>query len=386
MTAALPRWDIFCKVVDNLGDAGVSWRLARQLVAEHGLAVTLWIDQPAALARIAPGIAADVGVQRACGVTVRRSIDPLPAADPADVIIEAFGCGLPDAYLAAMAARPNPPAWFVLEYLSAEPWIDDSHGLASRHPQLPLERRFWFPGFTPRSAGLLRERDLFRKRDAFRVDASAQAAWWASLGIRDAALAEIRVSLFCYPNDVLPALLDAWADGDPEMLCAVPEGTAVGALDAWAGGSVPHAGGAPRIHGRLRVHAIPFVSQDDYDRLLWACDINFVRGEDSVVRAQWAARPFAWHIYPQADAVHLGKLDAFLDRYTATLEPAAARAVRRFMRAWNAGPEAGAIGAAWLDFAAARPQLDRHGVAWAAELAGRPDLATGLVKAAAGTV
>ncbi|HET9045379.1 MAG TPA: elongation factor P maturation arginine rhamnosyltransferase EarP, partial [Casimicrobiaceae bacterium] len=41
---AAQRWDVFCKVVDNFGDAGVCWRLARQLVAEHDLAVTLWID------------------------------------------------------------------------------------------------------------------------------------------------------------------------------------------------------------------------------------------------------------------------------------------------------------------------------------------------------
>ena len=127
-----------------------------------------------------------------------------------------------------MAARPDPPAWFVLEYLSAEPWVDDSHGLASPHPRLPLDAPVLVSGIHARTGGLLRERDLFAQRDAFRADASAQAAWWASLGIRDAALAEIRVSLFCYPNDVLPALLDAWADGDPEIVCVVPEGIAVG--------------------------------------------------------------------------------------------------------------------------------------------------------------
>jgi uncharacterized repeat protein (TIGR03837 family) len=386
MTAVPPRWDIFCKVVDNFGDAGVSWRLARQLAAEHGVEVTLWIDRLPVLARIAPGIAADVDIQRARGVTVCRWADPFPASDPGDVVIEAFGCGLPTAYLAAMTARPKLPAWFVLEYLSAEPWVDDTHGLPSRHPRLPLARRFWFPGFTAGTAGLLRERDLFRKRDAFRADASAQTALWTSLGIPDAATADIRVSLFCYSNSVLPGLLDAWADGDHAIVCAVPEGTAAGALDAWAGGSVPHAGGPPLVRGRLRLHAIPFVSQDDYDRLLWACDINLVRGEDSFIRAQWAARAFAWHIYPQAQAVHLAKLNAFLDRYTATLDAAANRAVRRFMVAWNADRGAGAVGPAWLEFAAARPQLQAYGAQWAAGLAGRPDLATGLVNAAVGEV
>jgi uncharacterized repeat protein (TIGR03837 family) len=386
MRAVPPRWDIFCKVVDNFGDAGVSWRLARQLAAEHGIEVALWVDQLPVLARIAPGIAADADVQRIGRVTVRRWAEPLAAANPADVVVEAFGCGLPEVYLAAMAARPKPPTWFVLEYLSAEPWVDDTHALVSRHPRLPLERRFWFPGFTAGTAGLLRERDLLRKRNAFRADAPAQAALWASLGIPDPANGEIRVSLFCYPNDVLPGLLDAWADGDFAIVCTVPEGIAAGALDAWAGGSVPHAGGPPLVRGRLRLHAIPFVGQDDYDRLLWACDVNFVRGEDSVVRAQWAARPFVWHIYEQAQAAHLGKLNAFLDRYTAALEPAAARAVRRFMSAWNGDPDVGDIGPAWLEFAMARPKLEIYGAEWAADLAGRPDLATGLVRVAVGGV
>lgn len=386
MTAVPRRWDIFCRVVDNFGDAGVAWRLARQLAAEHGVEVTLWLDQLAALARMAPGVAPERALQHACGVAVRHWADPMPAANPADVVIETFGCGLPEAYLAAMAARARPPAWFVLEYLSAEPWVEETHGRASPHPRLPLARRFWFPGFTAGTGGLLRERDLFGKRDAFRADASAQAALWASLGVAEAAAADIRLSLFCYPNRVLPGLLDAWADGDLVIVCVVPAGIATGALDAWAGGSVPHAGGAALIRGRLRLHAIPFVSQDDYDRLLWACDINFVRGEDSIVRGQWAARPFVWQIYEQADAVHLGKLAAFLDRYTAALEPAAARAVRRFMGAWNADPNAGAIDPAWLEFAAALPKLQLHGPAWAARLAGDPDLATGLVNAAAGKV
>ena len=37
-------WDVFCRVVDNYGDAAVCWRLARQLADEHGARVRLWID------------------------------------------------------------------------------------------------------------------------------------------------------------------------------------------------------------------------------------------------------------------------------------------------------------------------------------------------------
>ena len=106
------RWDIFCQVVDNFGDAGVSWRLARQLALEHGLDVTLWLDDIAALARMAPGVDPRVDMQVASGITLRRWTEPFPSVEPAEVVVEAFGCSLPDSYLAAMAVRVQRPAWF----------------------------------------------------------------------------------------------------------------------------------------------------------------------------------------------------------------------------------------------------------------------------------
>jgi uncharacterized repeat protein (TIGR03837 family) len=63
----------------------------------------------------------------------------------------------------------------------------------------------------------------------------------------------------------------------------------------------------------LRVSLLPLLSQTDFDQLLWTCDLNFVRGEDSLVRALWAGRPFVWQIYPQDDGAHRPKLAAFLD-------------------------------------------------------------------------
>jgi uncharacterized repeat protein (TIGR03837 family) len=374
------HWDIFARIVDNFGDAGVCWRLARQLVAEHAQYVTLWQDDLGALARIAPGIDPARDTQQAAGVTVRRWAEPFAQTPPADVVVEAFGCGLPENYVAAMARAVTAPAWFILEYLSAEAWVEGAHGLPSPHPRLPLPRRFWFPGFTAATGGLVRERGLFAARDALCGDEAAQQALWSSLHIPPMAADELRVSLFCYPNPALPALFDAWADGDERVSCVVPDGVAAGALDGWTGGNVPAPGCAFR-RGRLSLHVIPFVAQDFYDRLLWLSSVNFVRGEDSFVRAQWAAKPFAWHIYPQGDGAHWRKLDAFVDRYVASLAPGPARALRRFWRAWNGAPGAGPIGAAWLDFAAARPELERRAAEWPAQLAALPDLATGLVNA-----
>jgi len=372
------RWDVFCRVVDNFGDAGVCWRLARQLHHEHGIAVTLWIDDIANLARFVPGIAVQRADQAAEGVRVCR-LDSLASGDfeLPDVVIEGFGGGLPEPYLAAMAAKPRPPVWIVLEYLSAEPWIDTSHGLPSRHPTLPLTRWFWFPGFTRKSGGVLREAGVLAARDAFRSDVEAQRRMWRGIGVSPQEGA-LTVSLFCYANAALPALLDAWAEGDDPVLCVVPDGVARSDLDRYCAGAVPHAGEAVQ-RGRLTLAVVPFVDQDAFDRRLWACDVNFVRGEDSFMRAQWAGQPFVWHIYPQEEDAHLAKMDAFLTRMEASLPEDVRLPQRAFWYAWNAADPA-ATAAAWRGFRAALPGLTVVARAWARALARQHDLASALVR------
>jgi uncharacterized repeat protein (TIGR03837 family) len=358
------RWDVFCRVVDNYGDAGVCWRLARQLAAEHALDVTLWIDSLATLARFAPAIDPHESIQSAAGVSVRKLDDDPPVPGLPDVVVEGFGGGLPPRYLDAMAAAATAPLWINLEYLSAEPWVDTVHGLASVQPRLPLTRYFWFPGFTPHTGGLIREAGLAARRDE----------WQAREAGRTDAL---RIVLFCYPNRALAALFDAWSESDERIACIVPEGVATAALDRWLHGNVPHAGQSV-VRGRLALDVRAFVTQDAFDRLLWDADVNFVRGEDSFVRAQWAARPFIWQPYRQDEDVHRLKLDAFLARYEAGLDGVTRRSLSAFWQAFDA-EDAGAAVAAWPAFRAAIPILAAHGRRWANELEALPDLATRLV-------
>ncbi len=270
MPASAAHWDIFCAVVDNYGDVAVAWRLARQLHGEHGLGVRLFVDNLATLACLVPEVDAASGVQAVRGIDVRRwdRARADPAAVPGDVVIEAFGCGLPAPYLAAMVERKRQPVWINLEYLSAEPWIERCHGLASRHATLPLTRYFYFPGFTAASGGLLRERDLCARRDQFRADRGARDRLWRALGLMAPAEDTLTVSLFCYPNAALPSLLDAWAKGDQPLLCVVPEGIATDALGGWSAGNALRAGQRlargeltlaahpVRVSGRLRSAAV----------------------------------------------------------------------------------------------------------------------------------
>ncbi|MHB1436639.1 MAG: elongation factor P maturation arginine rhamnosyltransferase EarP, partial [Thiobacillus sp.] len=337
-------WDIFCKVVDNYGDIGIAWRLARGLVSEHGLAVRLWVDDLHVFQRIWPAIDANAAEQSCEGVTVCAWRTPFAAAKPAQVVIDAFGCALPEAYLAAMGEQSPPPVWINLEYLSAEPWVAEHHGLPSPHPRLPLTRYFFFPGYTPDTGGLLAEADLEARRAAF-VQRGA-VAFWRQLGLQAPPPDEFRVSLFAYENPALPALLDAWAADPRPITCLVPEGRVIPQLAAWLSVPTLQAGAAHR-RGALRLCILPFLDQDRYDHLLWACDLNFVRGEDSCVRAQWAARPLVWQAYPQADAAHWDKTNALLARYTEGLDGAAARTVSAMWRHWNGMPDADDLAACW---------------------------------------
>ena len=377
--------DIFCNVVDNYGDIGVCWRLARQLANEHGLSVRLWVDDLASFARLCPEADATLELQHCRGVEVRRwgkdtfpsSLSrpvghPLPLAGEglgeravADLVIEAFACKLPEAYLLAMAAREPKPVWVNLEYLSAEDWVETHHGLPSPHPRLPLTRHFFFPGFTPKTGGLLLERDLLARRDAFQADELAQRRYWQGLGMPERAPGELRVSLFGYENAAMEELLQSWEQGAQAVTCLLPEGRSLPQVAAFFGQPAGKAGDVWQ-RGRLRVHVLPFVEQERYDELLWACDVNFVRGEDSCVRAQWAAKPFIWQIYPQHDGVHLEKLEALRVRYTAGLPPEAAQAVGDLWLAWNGGQ---GIAAAWTHFVGQQGVLTGHAAVWAQLLA-----------------
>lgn len=365
------RCDIFCRVVDNFGDIGVSWRLAHQLSAEHGLQVRLWLDTPSALYALCPDFDPTATLQSCRGVEVRHWPLAFPDGPPAALVIEAFGCGLPENYLLAMAHAPRHPCWINLEYLSAEAWIEDCHGLASPHPRLPLTRYFFFPGFTAASGGLLRESALLQQRALAQAD---PGGLWATLGLPPPEPDQTTLSLFCYPHAPLTHLLEQWANAPHPVRCLLPTGGLVEPVARWTGPARLGAGESV-TRGQLTLHMLPFLPQEDYDRLLWACDCNFARGEDSFTRAQWAARPMVWHIYPQEQAAHQRKLDAWMARYTAGMEESAARAWRGFHQGWNGG---GTLD--WQDFWQHRRAFSSQARQHTQQLSAQEDLVTQLMR------
>jgi uncharacterized repeat protein (TIGR03837 family) len=374
MNTVRPDWDIFCAVVDNFGDAGVCWRLARQLAHEGYGTVRLWIDDLATLRPLTRSLL-DQSQQLVEGVTVCQWHTPWPAdIAPARVVVEAFACELPPAYLERMATCEIAPVWVNLEYLSAEDWVAGCHGLASPHPRLPLQKHFFFPGVAAGTGGVLKESDLDERRIACVDDARAQAAFWQRLGATPPEASALRVSLFAYDNPALPDLLNAWAHGTQPVHCYIPVGKVLPRVAAWSARSALAAGDA-LVRGQLTLTVLPFMAQDDYDQLLWLCDVNFVRGEDSFVRAQWARRPLVWHIYPQDDNAHQVKLDAFLDCYLQGAPAALAHAVRSAWWAWNGQ---GDMASAWAQLGPALVGWNIWADEWAKTLAKHRGLAQNL--------
>lgn len=368
------KWDIFCSVVDNFGDIGVTWRLARQLVAEQGCEVRLWVDDLAAFARICPQADAGLAQQWQQGVEVCHWPQAWSEVPAADGVIEAFACTLPAAYIQAMTRRAHPSLWLNLEYLSAEDWVEGCHGLPSMQSN-GLHKFFFFPGFSAKTGGLLRERTLIGERDALQQDEAARDAFRATLGIEPSPGCAL-ISLFAYENPQLSGWLDALAQAEQGSHLVVPEGRVLGDVAQWLSTPSLKAGDVQQ-RGNLRVQILPFMSQHDYDRLLWCCDFNAVRGEDSFVRALWAGRPLVWHIYKQADDAHLDKLQAFLELYGQGLSPAAQRALNDFWLAWNTGAR---LADGWKNLAPVRAELAAHAARTALQWAAQPDLASALVQ------
>jgi len=362
-----PSIDIFCRVIDNYGDIGVCWRLARQLSEKAG-PVRLWVDDLLSFARIAPGVDPQASVQTLDHIIVFRwdeaAENPAQPHAPADLVIEAFACSPPETYITRMSPGQ---VWINLEYLSAEDWVESCHGLPSMQAN-GLRKFFFFPGFTSRTGGLLREAGLLEARDAWQSSPNARMELLSGLGIEQEWLERLRagamlVYVYCYPQAPLPALIDALSQQGRDTLILMAQGIWPSALpDSVSGGCT------------VGVRTHEFVDQATFDRLLWSSDLNIVRGEDSLIRAIWAARPMIWQPYLQEDDAHMDKLTAWLARSPYPVD------VHQLLTAWNR-VEAGTLIEA-LD-RLLKPEVFSHWETvaqdWSERLALEPDLATRLV-------
>ena len=384
------HWDIFCKIVDNFGDVGVCWRLAKQLYVEHGLEVRLWIDDLSIAQKIIPQLDTNLSQQAVDEITIMKWSAGSDFTKAADVVIEAFSCELPIAYISAMAQKKS--KWINLEYLSAEPWVADFHAKPSPQKLLNsnhgLTRYFYFPGFTESTGGLIRESNINkfgnkqnlpntsfpRKRESILDGNSSWIPAFAGISESESLESRLKVSLFCYPNAPIHDLLTALQANKNKVIVYVPASSILTKVTYFFGKNCIEIG-EEITKNNLTVQVLPFLSQADYDKLLYECDLNFVRGEDSWIRAIWAGKPFIWQPYFQEENTHIKKLDAFLSLYYTNFN--AKQSVFKMHANW-AGEQLSAT--VWQDYLNQLPHLADYTLQQSQQLSKQEDLATKLVR------
>lgn len=299
--------DIFCQVLDNFGDIGICWRLAKQLRQRTSGPIRLWVDELERFKQIEPDVSLGVTWQQLNNITIIQWQETLPLLKPHALVIEAFGCQLPAPFIRQMAKQNS--LWINLEYFSAETWALQWHGLPSLQPG-GANKYVFFPGLSSKSGGLLREPDLQKKRLLWQNNLSEQQNFLKQLTVAPKlrhliANGALQVFLFCYNPAPITGLINALATREEPAVVLIPR-----VLYDTLSNLLKQAN-ADQVY----LAPIPFITQDDFDKLLWSSHLNIVRGEDSFARALWAAKPFIWHIYPQDNDAHLVKLNAWLHDY-----------------------------------------------------------------------
>ena len=314
---------IFCRVIDNFGDAGVTWRLSKRL-RDLGLPVTLVIDAVDVLARLVHDLdpAATDALVRGIRIADWDAFEAeVSAGDLSRIggvwpslVFETFGCRLPDAVEAGLCDGRT---------------------------------RLWV---------ILIEDGLDEARRAF--DA---AAWRRAHGARDGLRT---LFFFAYPVNAIDRLAAGLrAAGEPLNLMLAP-GEASDMLER-----------ALKGDARFNVVRLPFVPQEEFDDILRAVDGAVIRGEDSFVRAQLAGTPLLWATYPTEDKAHEIKLDAWLARFREAWPADAAVPFETYeaaSRHWVDGTLEPAEVKAWLD---QLPVQKRAAEVWRESLLRRGDLA-----------
>ena len=317
--------DIFCRVIDNYGDAGVCLHLGRNLstqesacTQESAFQVRLFCDDLTVMHTIAN--AADYTNPN---LSLCPWKAPLDHYEPSDVVIGAFGCRFDTTTLAALRRSQQQggrPLIINLEYLSAESWVEDCHLLPSLADGLTCY--FLFPGFTARTGGLNLDRAFLAQCQAQLDQAQLDQAQLDQVQLDQAhtvpSAEPYTVSLFGYDNPAVARFISALERDGRRWQVQVFSGLAQDNFNRLYQQNLQV--GESWTQGSVTCTIVPMTDHQGYDQVLLTSTINLVRGEDSIVRAMHTGHPFLWQIYPQDEQAHIVKLKAFLDCMERTLE------------------------------------------------------------------
>ena len=281
--------DIFCEVVDNYGDVGVAYRLARGFKRIY----------PDKKLRFIINQMEEINlIKKSDDIEIVSYKDISKIESSADLILETFGCEIPKEYMDK--ALENSKFIINLEYFSAETWVDDFH-LQESFLGGKLKKYFFIPGLSEKSGGVLLDNEFLERKK--KVEENKEY-YLEKFGINEKY--DLIGSVFSYEKN-FDSLVEELKKLDKKILLLIlSEKTQKNFIKYFDNNN---------NYDKIKIVKLPFFTYDKYEELLALCDFNFVRGEDSFARALLLEKPFLWHIYPQEENIHIKKLEGFLEKY-----------------------------------------------------------------------
>ena len=281
--------DIFCQVIDNYGDVGVAYRLAREFKRVYPNKKLRFVINKTEELNL---------IRKSEDIEIILYKDISKIENSADLIIESFGCEIPKKYM--HKALKNSKLIINLEYFSAEKWVDDFH-LQESFLGGNLKKYFFIPGLSEKSGGILLDNEFLERKK--KVEANKEY-YLEKFGIKEKY--DLIGSVFSYEKNFGSLIEELKKLGKKIILLMLSEKTQKNFIKYFDNGN---------NYDKIKFVKLPFFSYDKYEELLALCDFNLVRGEDSFVRALLLGKPFLWHIYPQDENTHIKKLESFLEKY-----------------------------------------------------------------------
>ena len=281
--------DIFCEVVDNYGDVGVAYRLARGFKRIY----------PDKKLRFIINQMEEINlIKKSDDIEIVSYKDISKIESSADLILETFGCEIPKEYMDK--ALENSKLIINLEYFSAETWVDDFH-LQESFLGEKLKKYFFIPGLSEKSGGVLLDNEFLERKK--KVEENKEY-YLEKFGINEKY--DLIGSVFSYEKN-FDSLIEELKKLDKKILLLIlSEKTQKNFIKYFDNNN---------NYDKIKIVKLPFFTYDKYEELLALCDFNLVRGEDSFARALLLEKPFLWHIYPQEENTHIKKLEGFLEKY-----------------------------------------------------------------------
>lgn len=281
--------DIFCEVIDNYGDVGVAYRLARELKRIYpNKELRFIINQTEELNLI----------KKNDDIIVIDYKDVDKIEQPADLVIETFACNIPEIYMDK--ALKTSKLMINLEYFSSEDWVDDFH-LQESFLGGNLKKYFFIPGLSEKSGGIILDKEFLDRKNKVQEN---REYYLKQFNINEKY--DLIISVFSYEKNFDNFLKTLQKLDKKVLLLLLSEKTQKNFIKYFDNND---------YYDKIKAVKLPFFTYDKYEKLLALCDINLVRGEDSFVRALLLAKPFLWHIYPQDENTHIIKLESFLEKY-----------------------------------------------------------------------